>query len=28
LLYTTPEPEFDLTEEVLFLLNQNYQLGQ
>lgn len=28
LLYWTPEPEFDLTEEVLFLLNQNYQLGQ
>lgn len=28
LLYTTPEPEFDLTEEVLFRLNQNYQLGQ
>ena len=28
LLYTTPEAEFDLTEEVLFRLNQNYQLGQ
>ena len=28
LLYTTPEPEFDLTEEVLFRLNQNYQSGQ
>ncbi len=28
LLYTTPEAEFDLTEEVLFHLHQNYQLGQ
>ncbi len=28
LLYTTPEAEFDLTEELLFRLNQNYQLGQ
>jgi Skp family chaperone for outer membrane proteins len=28
LLYTTPEAEFDLTEEILFRLNQNYQLGQ
>lgn len=28
LLYTTPEAEFDLTEELLFRLNQDYQLGQ